>query len=153
MPVDQSQYPHAMATDSETGKPMPKQKSSIEGSDGVIPVDIQNRLASTIQTHTNAVVAPSGTNYGNYASSWIDCDGFDKIALAIANDAATASSMGILWSHDGTNTHADETPIASSTQKYKGGITDIKARYARPYIVNGDTGAAHTINAFAYLKA
>lgn len=119
------------------------------GSDFIQPIDIQSRLAQTIQTHNAVSVVAS-----NYSSgSWIDCDGFDKLAITFSNDAATASFVDVSWSNDGTNTHAnDSSVVANNSVQRKTGIVDIKARYAKLTINNLDT-VAHTMSAWAYLKA
>lgn len=122
---------------------------NVKQSDAIVPVDIQNRLASTIQTHAGVAVAGSGSAS---QASYMDCDGFDKVAITLLNDASLASSANILWSNDGTTNHGSETVIVSGPTSIKAGVTDIKARYAKVQVVNGDT-AVHTMSAWAYLKA
>jgi hypothetical protein len=116
----------------------------------IIPIDIQSRYAQTIQTH-NAVSVGSSNGYSD--SSWIDADGFDKIAITMKNDAGTSSYVDIHWSHDGANRIGIEFGvIPSNVNAEKSAITDIKARYVRVRVVNADT-IAHTMTAYAYLKA
>jgi hypothetical protein len=118
-------------------------------SDIIQPVDIQSRLQTTIQTHNAVSVAAGSTSQ----SAWIDCAGYDKIALNLKNDASTSSLGHIYWSTDGVNAHGfDNSVLPSNTTSVKSGITDVKARYARIDIHNGDT-VAHTMSAWAYLKA
>lgn len=117
----------------------------------VTPVDIQSRLASTIQTHNGAVVTPSGSSFGSYASSWIDCDGFDKIAITVFNDASVNSDVQVIWSNDNANQHGVEA-LGVSNNRYRPHLTDIKSRYARLFISNPDA-APHTFNAWVMLKA
>jgi hypothetical protein len=153
MPIKQEQYVHAMAEDTETGKPMPKVAATLTGSNIAQPVDIQARLSQTIQTHSGVSVAPSGNSAGNYASTWIDCDGFDKIGITLNNDAATSSNIDIYWSNDNSAIHGrEQNVIPSGTLAIRAGITDVKARYARVYVFNNDA-APHTFSAWAYLKA
>lgn len=116
----------------------------------ILPTDEQANFNQTIQTHTNATVAPSG---GTSDSTWIDCDGFDKIALTLSNSAATTSFAHIHWSNDGTNAHGQDTKILpDSTDQNRAIETSVKARYARIRAVNMDT-TPRTMNVWAYLKA
>jgi hypothetical protein len=117
----------------------------------VTPVDIQSRLASTIQTHSGVVVAPSSTSYG--ANAWVDTDGFTDIAVTLLNDASVSSVVDVFYSNDGSNEHGSETVIASGTPLKRAGSTSLKARYIKVRVTNSDAGAAHTMNAWAYLKA
>jgi hypothetical protein len=117
------------------------------------PVDIQSRLASTIQTHTGATVAAGGSSQGNFSSSWIDCDGFSEIAVTLMNDGTTNSSAQIWWSNDNTNQHGNDDPIVGGTPRYRAGSVTIKARYAKVVIWNNDGAAPHTMSAWALLKA
>lgn len=149
MPLDQTQYQHAMDLDTVTDKPMPKVAATLTGSIVIQPIDIQSRLASTIQTH-NAVSV--GATSGNSQGSWFDCDGFTDIAINLMNDAGTANQVNIDWSTDGTNQHGSETPLGSSPLRYRSAVTSIKARYARVTLFNTDA-SAHTMSAWAYLKA
>jgi hypothetical protein len=113
------------------------------------PTEIQSRRMQTIQTH-NAVSV--GANSNSQQASYFDCDGFDKLACTFLNDSSTASWVNVYWSNDGTTMHAFETLIASGTQQQKAGITDIKGRYAKLTVGNSDA-SAHTMSAWAYLKA
>lgn len=116
----------------------------------VQPVDIQNRLAVTIQTHSAVLV---GATTGYATSSWIDCDGFSEIAITLMNDAATNSYGDIQWSHDGSTWHGtDSVLIPANSVQRKVANTTVKARYAKVALGNTD-GAPHTMNAWAYLKA
>jgi hypothetical protein len=114
----------------------------------IMPIDIQSRYAQTIQTHNAVSVATTATS----ASSWIDCDGFDKIAGTLKNDATTTSNITIDWSNDGATVHGTENIIVNGTGTTRAGIQDVKARYARISVYNGDT-VSHTMSAWIYLKA
>jgi hypothetical protein len=120
----------------------------IVGSEAIIPTDDQNRLQTTIQTHNAVSVATVAWSLG----SWIDTDGFDKIAINLKNDANTSSQVNVDWSADGSTQIGTEALLSSGTSNIRSGITDTKARYARFGIYNGDT-IAHTMSAWAYLKA
>lgn len=121
---------------------------TILASEIAVPIDVQAHYAKTIQTHNAVSVGASG----NSNSSYIDCDGFDKVAFTVLNDAATNSSVETHWSNDGINAHGAETLIVQSTSPNKVGISDIKARYVRVQLKNADT-VAHTMSAWVYLKA
>lgn len=131
------------------GNDNPLAVNVMQGS-GALGTDIQSHLQTTIQTH-NAVSVTA--NNGFSSSSWIDTDGYDKIAIITKNDAATASNININWSPDnGTTLVGFEAIIPSATVQYRAGITDTKARYCRIDVVNGDT-IAHTMSSWVYLKA
>jgi hypothetical protein len=92
-------------------------------------------------------------NSWNTAAAWIDTIGFDRIAVTLSNDAAVQSSVNIMWSHDGTNSQGEDSGvITTGTAIRKAGETATKARYAKVSISNADA-AAHTMNAWAFLKA
>jgi hypothetical protein len=111
-------------------------------------VELSGKAQTTIRTHNAVSVAASATS----ASAFIDCIGYDKIALSLLNDASTSSLAHIYWSHDGVNNQGYEANvIASNTFSIKSGETTVKARYARVYINNADT-VAHTMSAWAYLR-
>lgn len=118
-------------------------------SNEIAPVEIQARYSQTIQTHTNAVVAPTN---GVSDSVWFDTEGFDKIAISLKNDASTNSVVELHWSHDNSNRTGLEAVMAASTLSERVAITDTKARYVKVRITNQDA-AAHTMNAWIYLKA
>lgn len=120
---------------------------TIVRSDAIIPTDVQTHAQQTIQTH-NAVIVPLS---GSSDSAWIDCDGFDKIGITIKNDASTSNSADIHWSHDGSTQFAYDNVISTNTLSQRAGITDVKARYARLHLTNGDT-VDHTMSAYVYLK-
>lgn len=126
--------------------PLPTREIS---SDIMKPVDIQARYSKTIQTHTAVSVAPTN---GYSDSGFIDTEGFNEIALNLSNDAATASSMHALWSSDGVNTQGADWSIISGTQQQKSISIPTKLRYCKIRILNTDA-AAHTMSAWAYLKA
>jgi hypothetical protein len=124
--------------------------TNLKSSEIIQPIDIQARLASTIQVVTGQVVAATT---GTYASAWVDCDGFGDIAITFMNDAGTNSYVDIRWSHDGsTYQSAEFAIIPSNTAQRKAVSTPIKARYAQIVVANTDA-APHTMNAWAYLKA
>jgi hypothetical protein len=124
------------------------QPVNITGSDVMQPVEIQGRYAQTIQTHNAVNVGASGTSN----STWIDCNGFDRLAGTMKNDASTNSSINVFWSNDGVTTHGNETVVAQNTLNLKSFETPIKSRYAMVVVSNSDT-IAHTMSAWAYLKA
>jgi hypothetical protein len=123
---------------------------NVSSSDIIVPTDKQSGLQKTIQTHNAVSVALSSNST---SSTWIDCDGFDKLAITLLNDAGTSSFANAYWSNDGVSTHGMDTVIAASTQQQKAGVVDVKARYLKVLVGNSDATLAHTMSAWAYLKA
>ncbi len=122
----------------------------LDSSDIMQPVDVQSHYQQTIQTHNGVTVAASGWNIG---SSWIDCAGFDKIAITMLCDSLTINTSAFLyWSDDGSTIQGGET-IITPASNFRAACTDIKARYAKLSIGNGDDAAAHVMSAWSYLKA
>jgi hypothetical protein len=123
-------------------------------SEAIIPTDIQSHLQSTIQTHNAVSVVLSGTST---ESNFHDSDGFDQLKLTVLNDNATAQFYAIvLWSNDGTTVHGAEyvlTQAGSVWSNSRTGEVSTKARYFKIVIGNADSAAAHTMSAWAYLKA
>lgn len=113
-------------------------------------IAVNKRNQNTIQTHTGVSVAANGNNM---QTNWMDCNGFDKIAVTLLNDASASCSADVYWSNDGVNIHGS-TPnvIASGVKTYASGITDLQARYAKVRLNNGDTTNPHIMNAWAFLK-
>lgn len=121
----------------------------IAGSSIMQPVDIQNHLQTTIQTHNAVSVAAGATSSG----AWIDSNGYDKVAVNVKSDASTTYNVNVDWSTDGGTTQTGSTTVVASSASFtKTGIVDTQARYLRVTIVSGDV-AAHTMSAWAYLKA
>jgi hypothetical protein len=126
------------------------ENTHITGSDIMQPVEIQGRYAQTIQTH-NAVSI--GASASSTQSTWIDCNGYDQIAVTLSNDGTTASTLNVTWSNDGVTAHGAEAILPNATgSAQRTGIVPVKARYAKLVLINGDA-AAHTMSAWAYLKA
>lgn len=122
---------------------------TVKESDVMVGVDIQGKYTKTVQTHT-AVTVPATTGYNT--SAWIDTEGFDKISIALLNDASTANSASIAWSHDGVTVHGNETNVLpSNTTNQKIAVTEVKARFCRVIVYNTDA-SVHVMSAWAYLK-
>jgi hypothetical protein len=116
------------------------------------PIEIQSHYAQTIQTHNAVSVAISTWSNG----SWIDTDGFNSLDVTLLNDNTTASALEVHWSNDGVTLHAKETGIVSATgNNVRCNVNEIptKARYVRISVNNADSALAHTMSAWAYLKA
>lgn len=110
---------------------------------------LNNRNNEIIQTHNAVSIGASGNAFG----IWNNCAGYEKIAVTLFNDSATASLGSIEWSFDGTTQHSNESGvIPNNSNQKKSGITDIKAPYFRLVIANQDA-VSHTMSAWAYLKA
>lgn len=136
--------------DDGTVSQITESSTTLNASNVIQPIDIQSHLQTTIQTHNAVSVATVTASNG---TSWLDTDGFDKIAVTLLNDASTSSSLSIQWSSDGTTIQGyDLSIIPTGTGQQRSAITDTKMRYARIQIYNGDT-AAHTMSAWAYLKS
>lgn len=148
MPINQNEYIHAMAEDPETGKPM--QKVKVEGleSNSIQPTEIQARYATTIQTHSGVTIAPSTSAN----SVWVDCDGFDKVAVTFVNGGGTSNYVALRWSNDNSNLHGLETVLATTTDQYRAVESMVKARYLQVQVYNGHT-APVTVNSWILLKA
>lgn len=111
---------------------------------------IKKRSMLTIQTH-NAVSIPLSAFSTN--PIWVDCDGFDKVAMTLLSDTgATPNSINVLWSNDGITQHGYEGVLGSVAAANRQGITDVKARYCKLQVVNGDAAAAHTMSVWVLLK-
>lgn len=123
----------------------------VYGSTIMQPVDIQSRLATTIQTH-NAISIAGTNGFSNGANIWIDCNGYDRIGITMTSDAATSNVINLLWSNDGTNDQGFEVIGGSSAIQRRALETAIKARYLKVQLQNGDA-AAHTMSGWVYLKA
>jgi hypothetical protein len=116
------------------------------------PVNISFHESQTIQTH-NAVSVPLSSN--SLQTNWVDTVGYSSVSLTLMSDAAATNQADIYWSNDGvTNQGADfgVVPSSAASALRTGDIT-IRARYMKVRVVNGDGAAAHTMSAWAYLKA
>lgn len=121
---------------------------TLTGSNVAQPTDLQSRYSQTIQTHNAVSVGASGSSIG----TWIDTEGFAKLAITFANDNSTGSKINIHWSNDASSIHGFDDSVGGTTMsQQKTGIVDTKARYARLALFNTDT-VAHTMSAWAYLK-
>jgi hypothetical protein len=135
--------------DNGTVSQLTEANATVGASTIIVPIDIQSRLASTIQTHNAVSVGISGLSN----SSWIDTDGFSDVAISLINDAATATTVDLNWSSDGATQQGFETLLSSSTNRRRSGSTSTKMRYLQVVLNNGDASLAHTMSAYAYLKA
>lgn len=131
----------------ETGEdePMP---TTLTGSIVAQPVDVQARYSKTIQTHSGVTLAPSAGNIG----AWIDCEGFNELAITLMNDATASSYVNVHWSNDNANAHGEDSQVMQGTSRYKSGNIAVKARYARFLVYNSDA-TPHSMSVWAYLKA
>lgn len=127
---------------------------TLTASDIMQPVEIQSRIATTIQTHNGVTVSPNG-NSSNPA--FVDANGFNDIAITVLNDSNTAQfAVTILWSNDGVNVHGAETVLNSAVAVWsnsRSAQVASKARYFKIILLNSDTANPHIMSAWAYLKA
>jgi hypothetical protein len=131
------------STSSSNGGDLPVSSNSL------LPIDIQSRLASTIQTHNAVSVGQSGSS----ASSWYSADGFDKIVLNYKNDASTSSSIQIQWSPDNGTSNVSTSTFNGSSTNNAPSVVDVSLPYFRIVLYNNDAAAAHTMSAWVLLKA
>jgi len=124
-------------------------KVKIDSSDIQLPIQIQSRLTSVVQSHNNVLIPP--TTWSE-STGWFDCSKFDKLALSIANDANVSSQAQVIWSFDQNGRHGLDTIIPTGTSQQKSGITDIKAPYCKISVKNDDS-ASHTVNVNIFLKS
>ena len=114
------------------------------------PVDVQSHYHEQMQTHSGAVIVPGG---GNTQSDFIDCRGFDKMAIILNTDASHALRIKVLWSFDRVNAITANDQIAQITAKDARANVEISAPYAKVELRNDDGSAPHTMSAWAYLNA
>jgi hypothetical protein len=158
--VDSSTKSVQIAGASSTGGAMPvtlqgldangNLKVTVDSANAIIPVAIQDRLPRTIVTQTGAVVTPNG---GANLSSWIDTDGFDKVAVKANSNSALSWEIRVSWSDDnGVSVTGQELGGAnvSNNKVYK---LDTAARYMRVDLINRDPSSPQTMNGSAYLKS
>jgi DUF4097 and DUF4098 domain-containing protein YvlB len=123
---------------------------TIIGADIIQPVDIQSHYQQTIQTQNAVSVALNGSS----TSSWVDTDGFDRLSIAMQIDSGVSNSVDIYWSTDAVNIHsADYGVLATSTLAKRTTIIETRLRYVQIVLKNQDSALAHTMSAWAYLKA
>ena len=125
-------------------------KVKIDSTDVQLPIQIQSRLTSVVQTHNSTLIAP---NTWSKSSTWIDCSKFDKLATSLLNDASTSTQMYVYWSFDQSTEHGLEQIMLANTQNTRTVITDVKAPYFKIGIQNGDTTTAHTITSLTLMKS
>jgi hypothetical protein len=122
----------------------------ISESEIAVPIDEQSNYSQTIQTHANAVVpATNGESNG----AWIDCDGFDKMAVSMTTSSSSGNTgCYVHWSNDGTNIHGTETVLSPAQALiHSTKIVDVKTRYVRVVATNTHTTPI-TVNTWTYLK-
>lgn len=116
----------------------------------VLPVQLDSHVSQTIQTHNAVSVALSGTSDG---ATFLDCNGFDRVCGTMLNGTSGTFSVILLWSNDGVTNHGFETVQNGVTGTLAQWDTGTKARYVKIRLLNSDGAAAHTMSAWAYLKA
>ncbi|MFJ8247291.1 hypothetical protein [Peribacillus asahii] len=124
-------------------------RSSIENAEIMMPVDIQNHHSESIQVHNNTVVA--NATYAD-SSTWLPCEGFDKIAVTFKNSGSTASVIYAIFSQDGVNMEGQISILPSATDQHRAGEVPVCAPYFKIRVHNGHT-APVTVSATATLKA
>jgi hypothetical protein len=104
----------------------------------------------TIQTHTNQNI---NTVTGNTQAAYMDCRGYEKIAINLKKDITGNAKVDIIWSHDGVNPCGDSRDVIPSNSALRdSGIVETRAEYAKVYIYNSHT-ATIQFNCWAYLKS
>lgn len=117
------------------------------------PVEIQSRYVDTFVTHNAVVVTTGAVAY----SAYIECvnataGAWTKLAVALINSAATATTVTVRWSNDGLTDNGGETILASGSDQHRAAEATIKGKYARIGILNGDA-SSRTITAYGLLQA
>jgi len=122
----------------------------MEGSDVQLPIEIQGRVAQTIQTH-NAVSI--GANAWS-SSAYLDGSGFSTICVTANMASGTGMSVVVDFSHDGVNYFSGVTVYDSTANTFAPSVEiPLSARYFRVGVKNKDATNAKTTSAYAYLKA
>jgi hypothetical protein len=116
----------------------------VAGSDVMLPTQMQAKLSTTIQTHTNTAVTMSGTNTSPYQ----DISGFTDIVASMTNSANATCTLELFWSHDGVNLNFVETILASGARANGYGTSKRKARFVAVKLTNGDAAAGKTMNSW-----
>ncbi|MGG1916040.1 hypothetical protein ABFY54_28985 [Priestia megaterium] len=127
------------------------QNTKITGSDIQQPVEIQGHVSQVVQAQNAVSVAANTWNN----SSFIDCAGFDSIAVNVVVDNISANAfIECGWSNDGVNIHG-KTLLSSGMGAALQGtfFTPIGLRYARIQIKNQDSANARTVSALVNMKA
>lgn len=124
-------------------------------SDIKAPVEIQGHLTQTVQTHNAVSVAASGSST---SAQSVSCEGFSTVNISIKSDVSHNGRFQILWSYDNVTFNLFELPsgtyiINSGTYGDRFADLPVRAPYFKLYLENQDAGAAHTMSAWAYLKA
>lgn len=91
-------------------------------------------------------------NSWNTPSGFIDTLGYDRLAITASSDASHLIRANIRWSHDGVTWQGEDVDVVNATRQNIAGITETKARYAMISLHNGDSGSAHVISSWMYLK-
>lgn len=121
-------------------------KSTIDGSNVIVPQDMQARLVNTAQAQQSQVIAPSGTNA---QATWQPVpDGMSEFINNISSDNGNAGiNTNVFWSED-NSTISGKTLATNATadaQQYKTSKTwfPVGGAFYKVEIFNGDT-VAHT---------
>lgn len=124
-------------------------RTNIDSADIMLPVERQGVHSERLSMNSGVVVSPSATND---SSTWMSCEGFDKIAVTLKNSGSFNSSLEVLFSHDATNIDGAFEVLPNDSAQYRAGEAPVCAHYFKFRVRNGHTAPA-TITTNALLKA
>lgn len=131
---------------------------SVQESDVIIPIDIQNRLTQSIVALNAVALTIAGGATPNSTSSAITCDGFDNMSIVSVSSVANLGQIMIMWSFDNSTFTMNEVPsgdkvVNAGTQTTRVMTVPVRAPYCKVQFVNQDTTNAPTVTMDIYLKA
>lgn len=102
---------------------------------------------------TVKILSESVSPGGFKITPFTDADGFNEVAITLHNEGGYSTKANLVWSHDGVNSHGEETEILPpATNRRRAISTSVKARYFNINVTNNDA-SARTLNMWAYLKS
>lgn len=124
-------------------------RTNIDSSDIMLPIERQASHHESLSVQTNVVVAPSANAD---SSTWLPCDGFDKIAVSLKNSGAFASEVSVLFSHDNANIDGIIDVLSNATPQYRSNEVPVCAPFFKIRVTNKHTAPA-TMSTKVLLKA
>jgi hypothetical protein len=121
----------------------------------ILPMEVQARYATTIQTHSGVSILPNTWNNGAWVDSYVDGAPLTYLGISINMTSGTGMTLVVGFSHDGVNYFSETDSIYDGTSALLATKTDIElpARYFRFQIKNKDATNPKTTTVYAQLKA